>query len=553
MPGPEPLRPLPGAPAIASLLALLVPSRCAVCDAPRRETGGGGVCPACWAALPRLAPDAACPRCALPGDGAPCAACRRDPPPVARTAAFGLYAGGLKTLVAAFKFRGFDLLAAPLRSAPRRGGARDPARGGRRRARSRALDAPPQPRARLRPGRAPRRVGRARPRPAVPAPPRAHAGHAAPVRTPRLTPPRERRRSVRRVALRAGPRPRPRGRRRDDGRHPVFRRATRSPSRAPPKSAGSSSPARRSRSLHDRTARPPRRHDASPRPESHRPQESPRATSRATRSRPRSTRCAASPAKAPWGRWTFSARASRTRPDGRDARPVPPDDRRDRRLGPPREHLREADGRRARDRPRSRLRELHGDLRARGGARDVRAPRHGGQPVHGVDRQARPRAQGALRRRRRPAGLPQAQPRRPRPPPRDEGERADLQGHLRRAARDRLEGPPDDHPQLRGPRRQAARRAAPTPRSRRTTRPASSSRSRRSTASGSRRTGTSSRCSSGSIPCCAGASFEAGHRLRVYVPYGRDWYAYSTRRLKENPSIARHVLRSMVGLGPAGG
>ncbi len=46
---------------------------------------------------------------------------------------------------------------------------------------------------------------------------------------------------------------------------------------------------------------------------------------------------------------------------------------------------------------------------------------------------------------------------------------------------------------------------------------------------------------------------EAGHRLRVYVPYGRDWYAYSTRRLKENPSIARHVLRSMAGLGPASG
>jgi proline dehydrogenase len=45
----------------------------------------------------------------------------------------------------------------------------------------------------------------------------------------------------------------------------------------------------------------------------------------------------------------------------------------------------------------------------------------------------------------------------------------------------------------------------------------------------------------------------AGHRLRVYIPYGRDWYAYSTRRLKENPSIARHVLRSLAGLGPAAG
>lgn len=77
------------------------------------ETGGGGVCPACWAALPRLAPDAACPRCALPGDGTPCATCRREPPPVTRTIAFGLYAGRLKTLLHAFKFRGWDLLAAP--------------------------------------------------------------------------------------------------------------------------------------------------------------------------------------------------------------------------------------------------------------------------------------------------------------------------------------------------------------------------------------------------------------------------------------------------------
>ena len=44
---------------------------------------------------------------------------------------------------------------------------------------------------------------------------------------------------------------------------------------------------------------------------------------------------------------------------------------------------------------------------------------------------------------------------------------------------------------------------------------------------------------------------KAGHRLRVYVPYGRDWYAYSLRRLKENPSIARHTVRMILGLGPA--
>ena len=33
----------------------------------------------------------------------------------------------------------------------------------------------------------------------------------------------------------------------------------------------------------------------------------------------------------------------------------------------------------------------------------------------------------------------------------------------------------------------------------------------------------------------------AGHRLRVYVPYGTDWYEYSVRRLQENPRLARHV------------
>ena len=39
-----------------------------------------------------------------------------------------------------------------------------------------------------------------------------------------------------------------------------------------------------------------------------------------------------------------------------------------------------------------------------------------------------------------------------------------------------------------------------------------------------------------------------GHRLRVYVPYGRDWYPYSVRRLRENPTVARHVVRGMLGL-----
>jgi len=40
---------------------------------------------------------------------------------------------------------------------------------------------------------------------------------------------------------------------------------------------------------------------------------------------------------------------------------------------------------------------------------------------------------------------------------------------------------------------------------------------------------------------------DAGHRLRVYVPYGPQWYAYSVRRLRENPQIAGHALRAMFG------
>jgi proline dehydrogenase len=39
---------------------------------------------------------------------------------------------------------------------------------------------------------------------------------------------------------------------------------------------------------------------------------------------------------------------------------------------------------------------------------------------------------------------------------------------------------------------------------------------------------------------------DGGHRLRIYVPYGEDWLPYSKRRLKENPSIARHALVQML-------
>jgi proline dehydrogenase len=38
----------------------------------------------------------------------------------------------------------------------------------------------------------------------------------------------------------------------------------------------------------------------------------------------------------------------------------------------------------------------------------------------------------------------------------------------------------------------------------------------------------------------------AGHPLRIYVPYGQQWYEYSLRRLQENPSVAGHVTKDVL-------
>ncbi|PKL80913.1 MAG: proline dehydrogenase [Ignavibacteriae bacterium HGW-Ignavibacteriae-4] len=36
-----------------------------------------------------------------------------------------------------------------------------------------------------------------------------------------------------------------------------------------------------------------------------------------------------------------------------------------------------------------------------------------------------------------------------------------------------------------------------------------------------------------------------GHKVRVYTPYGIDWYGYSIRRLNENPQMAGHIVKSI--------
>jgi proline dehydrogenase len=36
-----------------------------------------------------------------------------------------------------------------------------------------------------------------------------------------------------------------------------------------------------------------------------------------------------------------------------------------------------------------------------------------------------------------------------------------------------------------------------------------------------------------------------GNKVRVYVPYGDNWYDYSIRRLKENPKMAGYIIKNI--------
>lgn len=39
-----------------------------------------------------------------------------------------------------------------------------------------------------------------------------------------------------------------------------------------------------------------------------------------------------------------------------------------------------------------------------------------------------------------------------------------------------------------------------------------------------------------------------GFKVRIYVPFGKDWYKYSIRRLKENPQVAGHIFKNIFSL-----
>ncbi len=42
---------------------------------------------------------------------------------------------------------------------------------------------------------------------------------------------------------------------------------------------------------------------------------------------------------------------------------------------------------------------------------------------------------------------------------------------------------------------------------------------------------------------------DKGHTMRVYVPFGEDWFGYSTRRLKENPKMVSHIVKALFWKG----
>ena len=180
-----------------ALLHFLFPSCCAACGAARRGVGGGGLCRACWQALPFLDGDDACQACALPSAAPLCRSCRGGTSPVSRAAAVVRYAGVARRLVHALKFRGHDILAAPagaLMAATARARGLDRGPGADR---SGPLHDPKEPRPRLRPRGPPGGGGRAAARPAPPDAPVAGPGGAAAVDPPGRRAPAKRPRRLR--------------------------------------------------------------------------------------------------------------------------------------------------------------------------------------------------------------------------------------------------------------------------------------------------------------------------------------------------------------------
>jgi len=53
----------------------------------------------------------------------------------------------------------------------------------------------------------------------------------------------------------------------------------------------------------------------------------------------------------------------------------------------------------------------------------------------------------------------------------------------------------------------------------------------------------------GVTPALRKSIMEKGHKMRVYVPFGKQWFGYSTRRVKENPAMAGVILKALFKKG----
>ncbi len=49
----------------------------------------------------------------------------------------------------------------------------------------------------------------------------------------------------------------------------------------------------------------------------------------------------------------------------------------------------------------------------------------------------------------------------------------------------------------------------------------------------------------GVTPALRQSILDKGHRMRVYVPFGKQWFGYCTRRVKENPAMATVILKAI--------
>jgi len=53
----------------------------------------------------------------------------------------------------------------------------------------------------------------------------------------------------------------------------------------------------------------------------------------------------------------------------------------------------------------------------------------------------------------------------------------------------------------------------------------------------------------GVTPELRGSIVDKGYKMRVYVPFGKQWFGYSTRRLKENPRMASLIIMALFKRG----